>query len=89
MSLDNEFLEKQRKRLLYRLRNKSELLRSHSEQALSHSQKDITMIEFAIKRMDQRQYGLCTNCGIPINKKRLESIPETPFCIVCAKNPYQ
>lgn len=89
MPLDNEFLKKQRKMLLYRLKKKSELLKSNSEQALSHSQKDITRIKFALKRMDERQYGLCTNCGTVINEKRLESIPETPFCVGCAEDLYQ
>ncbi len=83
--MDKEFVDGQVKVLLNRLENKKKILKDGGQQAMSHSEKDITRIEFALKRVKEEQYGLCVNCGTPIKKDRLISIPETPFCIDCAK----
>ena len=79
-----EFLQNQRNWLLKRRESKTNILREGGERALSHSWSDITRINFAIKRIDEGQYGLCPNCGAGIEVKRLKSIPETPFCSFCA-----
>jgi RNA polymerase-binding transcription factor DksA len=79
-----EFLSRQRLHLLARRESKTNLLESDGEQALSHSYKDITRIDFALKRIDEGQYGLCCNCGCHIDDRRLLLIPETPFCAECA-----
>jgi RNA polymerase-binding transcription factor DksA len=47
--------------------------------------KVLTRIDFALKRIRDGQYGLCTNCGVPIQEDLLEKIPETLFCIYCLK----
>ena len=83
--LDKAFINKQKKVLLLRKISKINILQKNGEQALLHSQNDITRIEFALKRIEAQQYGLCANCGIPINRDRLEVIPETPFCKECAE----
>ncbi len=43
-------------------------------------------IEVALKRIDDGSYGLCRDCGEPINPKRLEFDPTTLRCIDCASN---
>lgn len=79
------FIEEIRQHLLERKKTKQKILNEGGEQSLSHSQNDILRINFALKRLESGQYGLCTDCGIPIDKKRLSTIPETPFCIDCAE----
>jgi RNA polymerase-binding transcription factor DksA len=39
----------------------------------------------ALRRMDEKRYGLCESCGKPIVKDRLEAIPFTRFCVGCAE----
>lgn len=82
--LSKEFVEEMGRRLAYRRQSKLRILERGGEQALSHSYKDIARIDFALKRIEEGQYGLCTSCGCPIGGKRLKVIPETPFCISCA-----
>jgi len=39
----------------------------------------------ALRRMDEDQFGLCESCGIAIAKERLDAIPFTRYCVVCAE----
>ena len=80
-----EFLRAMEEALLYRRTSKERILREGGQQALSHSQKDIVRITLALKRIRQKQYGLCLECGVPISTERLRLIPETPSCIECAQ----
>lgn len=86
MEFNQKFIEEMRDFLLHRRRSKESILRNGGEQALSHSYRDIRRIDYAIKRIAEGQYGLCTQCGSPINPDRLALIPETPFCSDCAKS---
>ncbi|HWN43069.1 MAG TPA: TraR/DksA family transcriptional regulator [Thermoanaerobaculia bacterium] len=43
----------------------------------------LLQIEDALRRMDEGSYGRCSNCGGPINPKRLDAVPWTRFCIDC------
>lgn len=81
----NIFLQKQTERLLHRRKSKIEILRSGGQQALSHSPHDIRKIDRALKRIEEGQYGLCLDCGSGIEFARLEIIPESTHCIVCAR----
>lgn len=83
--LTQNFIKAQRRWLLVRKDTKLKILKEGGEQALSHSQNDITRIDFALKRIADDQYGICTNCGCMIAPNRLKVIPETPFCTPCAK----
>lgn len=49
------------------------------------AQQEIRQIEAALDRLDSGEYGICTNCGDPIQEKRLTILPYTPFCRDCAK----
>ncbi|HEU4677373.1 MAG TPA: TraR/DksA C4-type zinc finger protein [Candidatus Paceibacterota bacterium] len=79
----SDFLNRQRKRLHSRKASKLQILKDGGEQSLSHSEKDIIYIEYALRRIDENQYGLCSNCGTPIRRERLEAIPEALNCIEC------
>ncbi len=83
MSTSN-FLTDRRSHLVARRIEKLKILASDGSQAQVHSPNDIIRISFALKRMDEGQYGLCTECGCEIDPARLLVIPETPFCVQCA-----
>lgn len=42
-------------------------------------------IEAAIERIENGSFGLCEECGNPINKERLRAIPYARFCIKCQR----
>ena len=42
-------------------------------------------VEKAIKRIDDRTYGICTNCGKMILPERLEALPYAQLCIDCQR----
>ncbi len=48
------------------------------------AERQLKMIEAALTRIDNDDYGDCLECGEPINPKRLEIDPTTLHCIECA-----
>jgi DnaK suppressor protein len=40
-------------------------------------------VETAISLLETGEYGICQECGEPINPKRLEAIPWTMLCVRC------
>jgi len=45
--------------------------------------KQLTLIDDAVRRIDDKEYGPCQNCEKPINPKRLNAIPWARFCLDC------
>ncbi len=43
------------------------------------------MIEAALARIDEGEYGYCTHCGAQISEERLDLLPYAPMCGKCAK----
>lgn len=48
-------------------------------------QKERMRIEAALRRIDEGEYGYCTECGEEIATKRLEADPAAVCCINCAR----
>jgi RNA polymerase-binding transcription factor DksA len=48
-------------------------------------QQEIRMIEAALRRMDEGDYGNCARCGLAIAEARLDAVPFSPFCRSCAE----
>jgi RNA polymerase-binding transcription factor DksA len=48
-------------------------------------QKRLTEIDSALIRFEEGRYGVCTSCGKPISKARLEALPQTPLCLQCRR----
>jgi RNA polymerase-binding transcription factor DksA len=48
------------------------------------AQQELRMIEAALHRIDEGEYGFCTKCGAAIGDERLDVLPYTPFCRNCA-----
>jgi|SRR5579863_1401450 len=40
-------------------------------------------IQAALRRIEERTFGTCTNCEEAIGRNRLVAVPWTPFCIRC------
>jgi DnaK suppressor protein len=43
----------------------------------------LQMVENALQRIREGEFGECVNCGSEINAKRLEAVPWTRYCISC------
>ncbi len=43
----------------------------------------LTLIEEALQRIEDEEYGLCVNCGKEVQPKRLEAVPWARHCITC------
>lgn len=46
---------------------------------------EIRRIRAALARLRAGEYGLCVTCAAPISEARLDLLPDTPFCMTCAK----
>ena len=47
-------------------------------------QNDLVRIDLALRRLDEGEYGYCTDCGEEIAPRRLEIDPMAERCIKCA-----
>jgi DnaK suppressor protein len=45
--------------------------------------RQLTLIDEAVARIDDEEYGLCQNCEQAITPKRLEAIPWARYCLNC------
>ncbi|SFI91680.1 TraR/DksA family transcriptional regulator [Celeribacter neptunius] len=45
---------------------------------------EIVMINAALARIDEGEYGYCARCGEEISAERLDVLPYTPMCRDCA-----
>jgi RNA polymerase-binding transcription factor DksA len=48
------------------------------------AQHEIRMIDAALARLGEGEYGVCVTCGAEIAAERLDVLPATPFCRNCA-----
>ncbi len=46
-------------------------------------EEKIGSIDYALKALDQGQYGICERCGNEIGAERLKAIPDTTLCVKC------
>ncbi len=52
--------------------------------SLSNAEREqLLLIDDALKRIDKKELGICQGCGKDINKKRLDVVPWTSYCIDC------
>ncbi len=56
--------------------------------ALEKQIKDhLNEVGHALQKFEEGTYGLCDNCGQPIDPARLEALPQASLCVNCkAKN---
>lgn len=49
----------------------------------------LNLVDDALKRIREGQYGDCANCGEELAQKRLEAVPWTRHCITCQEKKEQ
>lgn len=45
--------------------------------------RQLLLINEALERIQDEEYGLCQNCEKPINPKRLDAVPWARYCLNC------
>lgn len=54
------------------------------ERAIRENERELLQeVEAALERIRLGTYGICTNCGQPIEEKRLEAIPWASLNLAC------
>lgn len=43
----------------------------------------LVLVQGALRREEDGEFGLCVECGEPVQKKRLEAVPWAPHCVAC------
>ena len=51
---------------------------------LQNEEDTLDLVETALERIEEGEYGSCSECGGTVPKTRLNAIPYTPFCVKCA-----
>jgi DnaK suppressor protein len=60
--------------------------KSINEAALKKAKNTLPKLERALARIDDPDFGLCSECEAPIPPARLMILPETDICVKCAEN---
>jgi DnaK suppressor protein len=50
----------------------------------SQKRNSLAEIEHALRKIDAGTYGICDNCGQPIDPARLEALPHAIHCMTCS-----
>ena len=45
--------------------------------------QELARVEHALEKIEKGTYGLCDNCGQPIDPERLEALPQASLCMNC------
>lgn len=53
--------------------------------SISEAEKVLTQIKKALSKIGIGKYGICENCGKPIDPKRLSVFPMATLCLNCEK----
>ena len=53
------------------------------EAKADHALEELARVLLARRRLAEKSYGECLDCGEPIDLRRLMAIPATPFCTDC------
>jgi len=52
---------------------------------LEEAEQRLEAIEAALRALERGTYGLCERCGRPIERERLEALPDTTLCLGCQR----
>lgn len=48
-----------------------------------HAALELEQVIAARRRLQEQTYGICLDCGEPIDLRRLAAMPATPYCTAC------
>lgn len=54
-----------------------------TEVATEKAARELRDIAAALRRIDEGEYGLCEDCGDPVDERRLLALPATRYCTSC------
>lgn len=57
--------------------------REFSLNLASGERNTLLEIDEALKRIDEKTYGMCLSCGKKIGRRRLSAVPHAKLCLVC------
>lgn len=49
----------------------------------AHESAELDQVEAALQRIENGNYGQCSDCGVAIPSARLDAAPEAPRCMDC------
>jgi DnaK suppressor protein len=49
----------------------------------NRTRQSLAIVERAIEKIGQGTYGLCDNCGKPIDPERMKALPQATLCLNC------
>ena len=58
--------------------------KSINQAALNSCRHKLSMLNKALGRINDPEFGICTDCGKPIPAGRIMIMPETNLCVHCA-----
>ena len=53
--------------------------------ALREAEHNLAQLKAMLSRVGEPSFGLCQRCGSPIPLRRLMLMPQSPYCMGCAK----
>lgn len=56
------------------------------DNTLQQAQQSISLIEIALSKIAENEYGFCDRCGDDISPQRLNIAPEAALCLNCLIN---
>lgn len=59
--------------------------RGRRQSILDQLEEQLIDVNSALERIHEGTYGICTNCGQPIQAERLEALPWAELCIDCQR----
>ena len=59
--------------------------KSVTESALRQAKDKLSKLKHALNRVDEPDFGLCKRCGNPIPVMRVVLMPQSPYCVRCAR----
>jgi len=62
--------------------------KSINEAALRKSRQSLSQLQRALRKINDPDFGLCSECEMPIPVARLKIMPETDICVKCAEQIY-
>lgn len=54
------------------------------EASLRHRSRKLVRLQMALTKVDNSDFGICSNCKKPIQPKRLILMPDSDRCVKCA-----
>jgi DnaK suppressor protein len=61
------------------------LERDRAQSLSGYARRTLEAVNNALARMDDGAYGICEQCGIAIERDRLEALPYATLCMECKR----